>query len=195
MNWKASGSAGSTRGELRVKQRIIVACKRFVHCDKRPSLLQGQQGCDFFAFEGPKQAGRQSKFPLDAVRSVITGTRAWCNSPPNSRRSARPARDAFGSYPASRAPRPPMVPSLPNWDMMRGRSILATPPQTANIIHACGSGALSKNGPRHRSVSPDNDVLDEDCYEVSDRTRRSGEADSSIHSLGAGEVTPPEEIN
>ena len=44
-------------GELRVKQRIIVACKRFVDRDKRPSLLQGQQGYDFFAFEGPKQAG------------------------------------------------------------------------------------------------------------------------------------------
>ena len=46
-------------GELRVKHRIIVVCKKLIDRNKRPSLMQGQQGYDFFSFEGPKETGAE----------------------------------------------------------------------------------------------------------------------------------------
>jgi hypothetical protein len=49
-------------GEMRLKQRIVVACKSNVDRDRRPSLLQGQDGYDFFAFEGPDGSGQQVDF-------------------------------------------------------------------------------------------------------------------------------------
>jgi hypothetical protein len=49
-------------GEEGVRHRIIVACKRFVERGRRPSLLQGQQGYDFFAFDGPDETGQQIDF-------------------------------------------------------------------------------------------------------------------------------------
>jgi hypothetical protein len=49
-------------GEMRLKQRIVVACKSHVDRDRRASLLQGQDGYNFFAFEGPDGSGQQIDF-------------------------------------------------------------------------------------------------------------------------------------
>lgn len=46
----------------KVKHRIIIACKRFVDFGKRPSLLQGQTGHEFFSFEGPDYTGTQFEY-------------------------------------------------------------------------------------------------------------------------------------
>lgn len=49
-------------GIEKIKHRIIVACKRFVAFGNRPSLLQGQTGHEFFAFEGPDYSGTQFEY-------------------------------------------------------------------------------------------------------------------------------------
>ena len=49
-------------GEMGVKQRIVVVCKSHVDRDRRPSLLQGQEGYDFFKFEDPERTGQQIDF-------------------------------------------------------------------------------------------------------------------------------------
>jgi len=49
-------------GEEKLKHRVIVACKRYVEPETRPSLLQGQTGQYFFAFEGPGESGPQYEF-------------------------------------------------------------------------------------------------------------------------------------
>lgn len=49
-------------GEMSLRQRIVVACKSYVERDKRPSLLQGQSGYNFFDFEGPDGSGQQIDF-------------------------------------------------------------------------------------------------------------------------------------
>lgn len=55
-----------------MKQRIVVACKRFVERGRRPSLLQGQPGYDFFAFDGPGETGPQFDY---FARGVIRDKR------------------------------------------------------------------------------------------------------------------------
>jgi hypothetical protein len=49
-------------GPETLKHRIVLACKRFVDPGKRPSLLQGQSGHEFFDFEGPDRSGMQLEY-------------------------------------------------------------------------------------------------------------------------------------
>ena len=77
-------------GEERVKHRIVVACKRYVERDKRPPLLQGQQGYDFFTFEGPGEAGPQLDYYArgeirdERFHETIEGLAGVCTCAPRS---------------------------------------------------------------------------------------------------------------
>jgi TIR domain-containing protein len=53
--WRASGEAA-------IKDRIVVVSKHYVPPEERPPLLQGQQGYDFFALEGEREAGTEYEF-------------------------------------------------------------------------------------------------------------------------------------
>lgn len=49
-------------GAEELRHRIIVASKRFIEFGKRPSLLQGQVGHEFLAYEGPDRSGSQIEY-------------------------------------------------------------------------------------------------------------------------------------
>ena len=52
----------SSGGELDLRQRIIVVGKRHVDPDKRPSLLQGQQGFAFYTLNDPEEVDLAHEF-------------------------------------------------------------------------------------------------------------------------------------
>lgn len=105
-------------GELRVKQRIIVACKKFVERGKRPSLMQGQQGYDFFSFEGPKETGGEIPYFArgeirdDRYEAVVEqladflNRRAQHATRPPAARTGAAAADAVVDPPPPRTPAP-----------------------------------------------------------------------------------------
>jgi hypothetical protein len=107
-------------GELRVKQRIIVACKKFVDRNKRPSLLQGQQGFDFFTFERPKETGAEIPYFVrgeirdDRYEAVVRQLAEVLNRRGQhvTRPSATPATRT-GATDAVVGPPPPRTPSAP----------------------------------------------------------------------------------
>jgi hypothetical protein len=53
--WKAEGPEG-------IRSRIVVVAKRHVDPDKRPSLLQHQQGFEFYAMNDPDDVGFELEF-------------------------------------------------------------------------------------------------------------------------------------
>lgn len=55
--WRAEGENG-------VRHRIVVVCKRHVDPDRRPSLLQGQTGYQFYSRDDPDEEGLEREYFL-----------------------------------------------------------------------------------------------------------------------------------
>jgi hypothetical protein len=183
-------------GELRVKQRIVVACKRFVERGKRPSLMQGQQGYDFFAFEGPKETGLQFDFFArgeirDKRYDKIVGGLAGL--------LYRRAQQVTRTIPAASevALEPPRAPiSDPPTHPLPGagarKVYLAKPAADMREAYSRLVEELSRNG---YAVVPDpRQDIPHDTSATTFIDEALGEADVSIHLIGVREGYTPETI-
>jgi hypothetical protein len=175
-------------GELRVKQRIVVACKRFVDRDKRPSLLQGQQGYDFFVFESLKEVGPQFEFFArgeirdDRYESVVQQLADFLY-----RRGQQVTRSM--PIPQSDSPLPPPPPP-PQPGPDARKIYLAKPASDMREYYSRLVQELSNNG--YAVVpDPDKDVPHDNTSTKFIDAALEG-ADLSIHLLGDGKGYAPE---
>ena len=185
-------------GEMRVKQRIVVACKRFVDRERRPSLLQRQQGYDFFEFEGPGESGQQFDFfSRGAIRdkrydTVVGGLAGFLyrraqqlNKPPPEPTKAQIVLDTI--EPTSLA-----APLYPQPSPDSRKIYLAKPASDMREAYSRLVEELSHSG---YAIVPDPDPKSDIPHDASaadyiDRALR--EADVSIHLIGDGQGYTPE---
>jgi TIR domain len=146
-------SRWSKEGERALRQRLVVVAKHHVDPQKRPPLLQGQEGYLFFALDADAEAGQEHEFfargairdPRYQERVRELGSYLW--------RSAVRLDNAAAPVPAvavedAQAPQPPMngrtvylaKPALdmrPAYnrlvDELQGRGYAVVPPSTQEI--------------------------------------------------------------
>jgi hypothetical protein len=166
--------------EMRVRQRIIVACKKPVARPTRPSLMQGQEGYSFFAYEGPKNTGAEipyfnrGEICDDRYEDVVQELAEFLNN--RVRHVTRVPGDPPG-------PRPPTLPRpLPVAQPDARKIYLAKPASDMLEAYRRLVEELAHNG---YAVVPDpnaNIPNDASAWEFIDSALSS--ADISIHLLG-----------
>jgi hypothetical protein len=181
-------------GELRLKQRLVVACKRFVDRGKRPSLLQGQPGYDFFAFDGPGETGSQfDYFARGVIRdkrydTVVEGLAGFLY-----RRAQQIIRPNI--VPPARAPAPPIsdIPAAPPPNPDARKIYLAKPASDMREAYSRLVQELSRNG---YAIVPDPRLeIPFDASATGFIDQALSEADVSIHLLGDKVGYTPEPEN
>lgn len=176
-----------SEGEMGVRQRIVVACKRHVPRDERPALLQGQQGYDFFAFEGPSESGRQIDFfargkpRLDEYYPVINELGGVLN------RRARQLSGGRRGDPSPSRPEPIAASTRPPRDRI---VYLAKPASDMAVPYARLVKELEGDG--YTVVPNPRDKIPDDASATAFINEALGQAELSIHLLGESAGPTPE---
>jgi hypothetical protein len=183
-------------GPEKVKHRIIVACKRFVPFGNRPSLLQGQKGHEFFAFDGPDYTGTlfeyfqrgqpQDKRYYGAVGGLATSLSLRAQRVTKNQEIEPAHIDAQADDLKNKGIEPMPRPAAPN-----ARKIyLAKPASDMQIAYRRLVEELSHNG---YAIVPDPDkAIPYDASATGYIDQAAAEADVSIHLLGEENGYAPE---
>jgi hypothetical protein len=173
-------------GEMKVRQRIVVACKRHVPRDQRPPLLQGQQGYDFFAFEGPSESGRQIDFysrgriRLEHYSSVVHELGGYLH---------RRAKFEIGDQTPDDAGREPIVvPGRPP----RDRTVYLAKP-ASDMVVAYARLVKELEGDGYTVVPSPQSRIPDDCSATAFIDEAINKAELSIHLLGESAGPAPED--
>lgn len=181
-------------GPEKLKHRIILASKRFVEPDRRPSLLQGQVGHEFFVFDGPEKTGLQFEFfqrgkPRDdryyeAAGRLATSLSLRAQGVIRNREIAERTEDEQRAVGAGSIRfRPPV-------DTDARKVYLAKPASDMREAYSRLVQELSHNG---YAIVPDPDqAIPHDDTATAFIDTAMSEADVSIHLLGEGSGYAPE---
>lgn len=178
------------QGDKRLRERIVVACKRYVDRGKRPSFLQGQQGYDFFEFEGPSESGTQIDFyswgrPQLATKyeDVIKQLGGYLH-----RRAQHVDGRAETSQPLSPPPAPEPTPRHPS----RERTVFLAKP-APDMVVAYDRLVKELQGDGYTVVPDPQSKIPEDLSATSFVDRELDAAELSVHLLGARLGYAPED--
>lgn len=183
---KSFAERWGAEGEMGVRQRIVVAGKRHIAPDERPSLLQGQEGFAFYSLEDSGGAGLEHEF--FARGSVRDPSHYYDQVEKLAAYLWRAAeRIATGGHEPGRQP-VTTIPSVP----VNGRTIYLAKPATD--MFGAYDRLVKELGGRGYTVVPEaGSPIPEDSSAVDfiDQALRSAEA--SVHLLGEKSGPSPED--
>ena len=189
--WRAEGPEG-------IRSRIVVVGKRYVDPDKRPSLLQHQQGFEFYSMNDPDDVGFELEFySRGRIRDPRFETRMEQLAHYLWRKAERLAGDR------SEPPQPPQLPVPPSGMGGIAAQAKATPVNGRVIFLAKPADDMRENysriakeleGRGYRVVPPIESELPRDSSALAYIDEALGAAEFSVHLVGEKPGFAPDDV-